>query len=69
MHNCSYRKIILKISQTNEGLKNPKHGLSVSPSSSFSPFFKSPGAGGCHMPPSAGGKSSTSSFSNPRMLC
>ena len=45
MRSSCYRRIILKISQTNEGLKDPKHGLSVSPSSSFSPFFKNPGAG------------------------
>ena len=45
MLNCSYCKVILKKSQANEGLKDPKCGLSASPSSSFSPLFKSPGAG------------------------
>ncbi len=68
MANCSYCKVILKKSQT-KGSRTQSMGVSPSPSSSFSPLFKGPGAGGCHMPPSAGGKSSTSSFSNPRMLC
>ena len=45
MCNYPYCKAILKISQVNKGLKDPKHGLPLSPSSSFSPFFKSPGAG------------------------
>jgi len=43
MCNYPYCKAILKISQVNEGLKDPKHGLPVSPSSSFSPFFASAG--------------------------
>ena len=38
----------LKIGQANEGLKDPKHRLPLSPSSSFSPFFKTPGAGNQH---------------------
>ena len=45
MCNYLYCKAILKISQVNEGLKDPKHGLPVSSSSSFPPFFKGPGAG------------------------
>ena len=38
-------KVILNISQTNEGLRDSKHGLPLSSSSSFSPFFKGPSAG------------------------
>jgi len=40
-----YCKAILKISQTNEGLRDSKHRLPASPSSSFLPFFKGPSAG------------------------
>jgi len=51
MANYSYCKAILKISQASEGLRYSKHGVSVSPSSSFPPFFKGPGAGGAgHSP-------------------
>ena len=45
MYNYPYCEVILKISQVNEGLKDSKQGLPVSSSSSFSPFFKSLGAG------------------------
>jgi len=44
-------KVILNISQTNEGLRDSKHGLPLSSSSSFSPFFKGPGAGVTGIPP------------------
>lgn len=46
MRNCSDYEMILKKSKAVEGLKDPKYGLSASPSSSFSPLFK--GAGGVH---------------------
>ncbi len=44
MPNCSYCKIILEVSQA-KGSRTQGTGVSPSPSSSFSPFFKSPGAG------------------------
>lgn len=43
MGNCSYYKVILKISKT-KGSRTQGVGASPSPSSSFSPLFK--GAGG-----------------------
>jgi len=44
MRNCSYFKAILKKSQT-KGSRTQSMGASPSPSSSFPPFFKGPGAG------------------------
>lgn len=44
MINCSCCKVILKKSQT-KGSRTQSTGASPSPSSSFSPLFKSPGAG------------------------
>ncbi|MBA7613901.1 hypothetical protein ES703_21159 [subsurface metagenome] len=50
MLNCSYCKVILKKSQA-KGSRTQSTGASPSPSSSFSPFFKSPGAGRLAFPP------------------
>jgi len=44
MANCSHCKVILEKSQT-KGSRTHGVGVPLSPSSSFPPFFKSPGAG------------------------
>jgi len=44
MGNCPHRRAILKISQA-KGSRTRSMGAFPSPSSSFPPFFKGPGAG------------------------